>query len=44
MHGKVSAIEEAAEAIRKLNYRQYENPELDHLAAVITENAAALKE
>ena len=37
-------IEEAAEAIRKLNYRQYENPELDRLAAVITENAAALKE
>ena len=44
MQGKVSAIEEAAAEIRKLNYRQYENPELDRLATVITENAAALKE
>ena len=44
MQGKVSAIEEAAEDIRKLNYRQYENPELDRLANLITENAAALKE
>ena len=41
---KNAAAMGAAEAIRKLNYRQYENPELDRLANLITENAAALKE
>jgi len=44
MQGKVSAIEEAAAEIRKLNYRQYENPELDRLATIISDNAAGLKE
>ena len=44
MRGKVEAIEEAAAAIRTINYRQYENDELARLADVIAENAAALKE
>ena len=38
------SIEQAAAAIRTINYRQYENDELARLADVIAENAAALKE
>ena len=41
---KIDAIESAAEDIRKLNYRQYENPELERLAGEILSCAAALKE
>ena len=44
MRGKLEAIEEAADQIRTINYRQYENDELSRLADVIAENAAALKE
>ena len=44
MKDKVEAIEQAAAAIRTINYRQYENDELGRLADVIAENAAALKE
>ena len=44
MKDKVEAIEQAAAAIRAINYRQYENDELGRLADVIAENAAALKE
>ena len=41
---KIDSIEAAAEDIRKLNYRQYENPELERLAGEILSCAAALKE
>ncbi len=44
MQGKISAIEEAAAAIKKINYRLYDNAELAQLADRIGENAAALKE
>ena len=44
MKEKVSAIEEAAAAIRTINYRQYENADLQRLVDIIAENAAALKE
>ncbi len=44
MKDRVEAIEQAAAAIRTINYRQYENDELGRLADVIAENAAALKE
>ena len=44
MKDKVEAIEQAAAAIRTINYRQYENDELARLADVIADNAAALKE
>ena len=41
---KLTAIEEAAAAIRTINYRQYDNAELAALTDVISTNAAALKE
>ena len=41
MQPKITAIEEAA---RQINYRQYENPQLDKLVSDILENAEALKE
>ena len=41
---KIDSIESAAEDIRKLNYRQYENPELERLAGEILSCAATLKE
>ena len=41
---KIDAIEAAAEEIQKLNYRQYDNPELERLAGEIRTCAAALKE
>lgn len=44
MRERISAIEEAAAAIKTINYRQYENPELDQLADTITANVAAFKE
>jgi predicted DNA-binding protein YlxM (UPF0122 family) len=44
MQDKIAAIETAAEAIATINYRQYENPELQKLTETITENAKALKE
>lgn len=44
MRDRISAIEEAAAAIKTINYRQYENPELDKLADSITANVAAFKE
>ena len=44
MQDKIAAIEAAAEAIATINYRQYENPELQKLTETITENAKALKE
>ena len=44
LRDKIDAIESAAAELRELNYRRYENPDLDRLANVIAENAAALKE
>ena len=44
MQPKIAAIEEAAQQIKTINYRQYENPQLDELAAMILENAEGLKE
>ncbi|MBO4854019.1 MAG: DNA-binding protein [Oscillospiraceae bacterium] len=44
LRDKLDAIESAAVELRELNYRRYENPDLDRLANVIAENAAALKE
>ncbi len=40
----VEAITEAAEEIRKLNYRQFENQRLSELCDTITAEAEALKE
>ena len=44
MQKKVQGIEDAAKEIRTINYRQYENPELERLTAQICEYAAALRE
>ena len=44
LRGKVDAIESAAAQIRQINYRQYENPELERLTGEILAGAAALKE
>ncbi len=44
MQSKLTAIEEAAAAIRTINYRQYDNAELAELADRIAANAEALKE
>lgn len=44
LRDKIDAIESAANEIRQMNYRQYENPELERLAGEILTCAAALKE
>lgn len=44
MQDKIAAIESAANAIRTINYRQHENPELDALTETILANTAALRE
>ena len=44
MQKKAQGIEDAAKEIRTINYRQYENPELERLTAQICEYAAALRE
>ena len=44
MQQQVQAILAAAEKIQTVNYRQYENPELERLTAQICEYAAALRE
>ena len=44
MQPKITAIEEAAQQIKTINYRQYENSQLDKLVADILENAEGLKE
>lgn len=41
---KIAAIAEDAEAIKAINYRQYDNDELAELAERIAANAAALRE
>ena len=40
----LDAIESAAAEVQTINYRQYENPELERLTAQICEYAAALRE
>ena len=40
----LDAIEAAATEVETINYRQYENPELERLTAQICEYAAALRE
>ena len=44
MKGDLDKIEQAAEELRKINYRQYENPDIDKHLARIGEAVAALKE
>ena len=44
MQPKIAAIEEAAQQIKTINYRQYENSQLDKLVSDILENAKGLKE
>ena len=44
MQPKIAAIEEAAQQIKTINYRQYENSQLDKLGSDILENAKGLKE
>ena len=44
MQDSVDAIVTAANEIKTINYRQYENPELERLTAQICEYAAALRE
>ena len=43
-HQHVDAIITAANNIKTINYRQYENPRLDELADAVLNSAAALKE
>ena len=42
--GHLNAISDAAEEIKTLNYRQFENPRLTELADLIYDEASALKE
>ena len=44
MQQHVDAIITAANNIKTINYRQYENPRLDELADAVLHSAAALKE
>lgn len=44
LRDQVNAITDAAAQIRTINYRQYENRELELLCDTITEAAAALQE
>ena len=44
MRDKLAAIEEAAAAIKTINYRQYDNPELNTLVDRIIEGVSAMKE
>jgi len=44
MQDHIAAIEEAADELKTLNYRQYEDSRIDELADAITQAAEALKE
>ena len=44
MQSSVDTIVAAANEIKTINYRQYENPRLDELADAVLNSAAALKE
>ena len=44
LYDRITAIEDAAKELKELNFRRYENPELDRIADTITRAAAALKE
>ena len=44
MQKHIAAIQDAVEQLRKLNYRQYEDPRIDRLAETISQAAQAIKE
>ena len=44
MQEKIAAIEDAAQSIKTINYRQYDNEEVSALADTIVQNAESLKE
>ena len=44
MQGNLNAIQEAAEELKTINYRQYENPRVDALVDTIMKAATALRE
>ena len=44
LKNRIDAIEDAAKKLRELNFRRYENPELEEIADTIARAAAALKE
>lgn len=44
MRSHLAAIQAAADELKKINYRQYEDPRLTELADLISGEAAALKE
>ena len=44
MQGNLNAIQQAAEELKTINYRQYEDPRLTELADLIHAEATALKE
>lgn len=44
MQGNLNAIQEAAEELKTINYRQYENPRVDALVETIQKAATALRE
>ena len=44
MQTHISAIEDAVEELKTINYRQYEDPRIDKLADAITLAAQALKD
>ena len=44
MQTNITAIEAAANELKTLNYRQYEDPRIDTLVAAINQAAQALKE
>ncbi len=44
MRGHLDAIENAAEEIKTINFRRYEDPRLTELASLISDKIAALKD
>lgn len=44
MRGHLDAIENAAEEIKTINFRRYEDPRLTELATLISDETAALKD
>ena len=44
MQGHINALQAAAEELRTINYRQYEDPRIDELANTIEQAARALRE
>lgn len=44
MREKLDAVQSAAEELKKINYRQYEDPRIDVLADTISQAVAAMRE